>query len=108
MKDEDLKSHCEDLTVCIIGENNGRTSAKSVLARFWGGGDERKGFSRMFCFAANMVEPHLKDLSQRFQMHRDIKSLVECADDVSEHRPANDALTYSNPKNCPKCLNNHL
>ena len=23
-------------TVCIIGENNGRTSAKSVLARFWG------------------------------------------------------------------------
>ena len=62
----------------------------------------------MFCFAANMVEPHLKDLSQWFQMHRDIKSLVECADDVSEHRPANVALTYSNPKNCPKCLNNHL
>ena len=51
-----------------------------------------KGFSRMFCFAANMVEPHLKDLSQRFQMHRDVKSLVECADDVSEHGPANDDI----------------
>ena len=86
--------------MCIIGENNGRTSAKSVLARFWGGGGERKGFSRMFCFAANMVEPHLKDLSQRFQMHRDVKSLVESADDISEHCPANVALTYSDPKNC--------
>ena len=64
-----------------------------MLARFWGGGDERKGF------AANMVESHLKDLSQRFQMHCDVKSLVECADDISEHGPANVALTYSDPKN---------
>ena len=70
-----------------------------MLARFWGGGDESKGFSRMFCFAVNMVESHLKDLSQRFQMHCDVKSLVECADDISEHGPANVALTYSDPKN---------
>ena len=46
-----------------------------------------------------MVESHLKDLSQRFQMHCDVKSLVECADDISEHGPANVALTYSDPKN---------
>ena len=61
---------------------------------------EIKGFSRMFCFAANMVESHLKDLSQRFQMHRDVKSLVECADDVSEHGPANDDMASNDPKNC--------
>ena len=60
----------------------------------------------MFCFAANMVEPHLKDLSQRFQMHRDVKSLVECADDVSEHGPANDdSLHPSSHNNFIRTLN---
>ena len=50
-----------------------------------------------YCFAVNLVEGHLKDLSQRFQMHRNVKSLVECTDDISEHCPANVALTYSDP-----------
>ena len=81
-----------------------RTTVEHQQSLCWpgsGGGEMKvKGFSRMFCFAVNMVESHLKDLSQRFQMHCNVKSLVECADDISEHGPANNDTAFNDPKNC--------
>ena len=89
-------SHCEDFTVCIIGENNGRTSANSVLANVWA------KFCSYFSFGSWWYAPprlflnfkfwqlmdHLKDFCQRLQMHRDVQSLVERADDISKHCPS--------------------